>query len=97
MNATTAKLHTRRDICAIRNLGRTKQITDENTGRWPAPTMYRGRTPLWTSEEVERGLEKEMSELVANAEKMRAQVREKMQPCIKGCKQQAENSQQRAA
>ncbi len=96
MNAT-AKLHTRQDVCSIRNRGRTAQIADENSGRWPLPTMYRGRTPLWTTEQVERGLEKEMAELVATAEIMRAHVKEKMQPCIKGRKQQTEASQHQTA
>lgn len=97
MNAITPKLHTRQDVCKLRNRGRTAQISDENSGAWPAPTMYRGRTPLWTTDEVERGLEKEMAELVANAETMRARVKEKMQPCIMGRKQKNEAYQHQAA
>jgi hypothetical protein len=90
MNETTAKLHTRQDVCAIRRRGRTAQIADENSGRWPAPTMYRGRTPLWTTEEVERGLAQEMAELTATAEKMRAQFKASMQGCIKARRQKSE-------
>jgi len=97
MNATPAKLHTRQDVQAIRNRGRTAQIADENAGRWPAPTMYRGRTPLWTDEEVKQGLAQEVENLKAMAQAKRDQFQDFANGCIKARKQKNEVSQQLAA
>lgn len=97
MNATTAKLHTRQDVCKLRRRGRTAQISDENSGAWPAPTMYRGRTPLWTTEEVEQALATEVETLKAMTHARRAEFQDFAQGGVKARRQKTEVSQQLAA
>lgn len=74
-------LVTREEICAMRKRGRTSQIADENSGRFPQASMYRGRTPLWTGQQVKAARAIEVAELSAAADKMRAKLTSTMQRC----------------
>lgn len=78
MNATSPRLYNREDICKTRRRRRTAQISDENNGLWPAPTFYRGRTPLWTDAEVERGLREEIERLSAESINKRGDLQSDM-------------------
>jgi hypothetical protein len=94
MNQT---LHNRNDICAARKRGRTAQISDENKGLWPAPTFYRGRTPLWTDSEVERGLKEEIERLSAESVNKRGDLQSDMRERFKSRSRNSQLSNSMAA
>ncbi len=78
MDGSKLRLFGRDDICGMRKRGRTSQISDENLGLWPKPSIYRGRTPLWTYDAVERGLAEEVRRLGAANDEKRSELRSDM-------------------
>jgi hypothetical protein len=97
MNPTSPRLHNRNDICTARKRGRTAQISDENKGLWPAPTFYRGRTPLWTDSEVERGLREEIERLSADSINKRGDLQSDMRERAKNRNKDIQPSNSMAA
>ena len=97
MNPTSPRLHNRNDICTARKRGRTAQIADENKGLWPAPTFYRGRTPLWTDAEVQRGLAEEIERLSAESINKRGDLQSDMKERAKNRNKDIQPSNSMAA
>ena len=97
MNPTSPRLHNRNDICTARKRGRTAQISDENKGLWPAPTFYRGRTPLWTDSEVERGLREEIERLSAESINKRGDLQSDMRERVRNRNKDIQPSNSMAA
>jgi hypothetical protein len=94
---TSPRLHNRSDISAIRKRGRTAQIADENKGLWPAPTFYRGRTPLWTDIEVARGLKEEIERLSAESINKRGDLQSDMKERVRNRNKDIQPSNSMAA
>lgn len=83
MNEPTFRYMSREEICTIRGVGRTKQIEDENAGRFPSGERLSVRMIRWRSDVVARFLEAESAKAQAASRELAAMARNKADPAIK--------------
>ncbi len=82
MNEPTFRYMARDEICEIRKVGRTKQIEDENAGRFPPGERLSVRMIRWRSDVVARFLEEESARAQAASNDLAVRAKEKTGPAI---------------